>query len=96
MPNDERILETMPTGTLGLVATDSCIGLAQKVDAYLIRAGESTESTSMLNESAFKDYYKNSLTLSNLLHLDSVPARLNGVINQSVRGYDLYHHGRCN
>ncbi len=35
MPNDERILETMPTGTLGLVATDSCIGLAQKVDAYL-------------------------------------------------------------
>ena len=34
MPNDERILETMPTGTLGLVATDSCIGLAQKVDAY--------------------------------------------------------------
>ena len=26
MPNDERILETMPTGTLGLVATDSCIG----------------------------------------------------------------------
>ena len=35
MPNDERILETMPTGTLGLVATDGCIGIEQNVDAYL-------------------------------------------------------------
>ena len=27
MPNDERILETMPTGTLGLVATDIIIAM---------------------------------------------------------------------
>ena len=44
MPNDERILETMPTGTLGLVATESCIGLAEKVDSYL----QSIASMSML------------------------------------------------
>jgi len=63
MPNDERILETMPTGTLGLVATDSCIGLAQKVDAYLQGWREDREEPPA--------------TLSSLLHLDSVPARLN-------------------
>ena len=75
MPNDERILETMPTGTLGLVATDSCIGLAQKVDAYL-QAGESTESTSMLTRVLSRTTTKTAI-LSSLLHLDSVPARLN-------------------
>ena len=35
MPNDERILETMPTGTLGLIPTASCMELGKKVDSYL-------------------------------------------------------------
>ena len=72
MPNDERILETMPTGTLGLVATDSCIGLAQKVDAYLQGWREHRELTRVLSRTTTK-----TATLSNLLHLDSVPAKLN-------------------
>ena len=75
MPNDERILETMPTGTLGLVATDSCIGLAQKVDAYLQGWREHREHqqlTRVLSRTTTK-----TATLSSLLHLDSVPARLN-------------------
>ena len=59
MPNDERILETMPAGTLGLVATDSCIGLAEKVDRYLTQWRETREHEHQ-NEIAFKDYYKNS------------------------------------
>ena len=88
MPNDERILETMPTGTLGLVATDSCIGLAQKVDAYLQGWREHREHQHA-NESAFKDYYKNSYIIK-----PSTPRFGSGeakcVINQSVRGYDLY------
>ena len=25
MPNDEKLLEAMPVGTLGLIPTDSCI-----------------------------------------------------------------------
>ena len=88
MPNDERILETMPTGTLGLVATDSCIGLAQKVDAYLQGWREHREHQHA-NESAFKDYYKNSYIIK-----PSTPRFGSGeakcVINQSVRGSDLY------
>ena len=35
MPNDERILETMPTGTLGLIPTASCMELGKKVDSDL-------------------------------------------------------------
>ena len=30
MPNDERILETMPTGTLGLIPTASCMELGSE------------------------------------------------------------------
>ena len=56
MPTMREFLETMPTGTLGLVATDSCIGLAQKVDAYLQGWREHREHQHA-NESAFKDYY---------------------------------------
>ena len=35
MPNDERILETTPVGSLGLIPTDSCKELGDKVDFYL-------------------------------------------------------------
>ena len=88
MPNDERILETMPTGTLGLVATESCIGLAEKVDSYLQGWREHREHEHA-NEIAFKDYYKNSYIIR-----PSTPRFGSGeakcVINQSVRGYDLY------
>ena len=59
MPNDERILETMPTGTLGIIATDSCIGLAEKVDNYLKGWREHREHEHQ-NDIAFKDYYKDS------------------------------------
>ena len=34
MQNDERILETMPTGTLGLIPTASCMELGKKVNVY--------------------------------------------------------------
>ena len=35
MPNDERILETMPDGALGLIPLKSCEELGAKVDKYL-------------------------------------------------------------
>ncbi len=88
MPNDERILETMPAGTLGLVATDSCIGLAEKVDRYLTQWRETREHEHQ-NEIAFKDYYKNSYIIRPYTpRFGTGEAKC--VINQSVRGYDLY------
>lgn len=88
MPNDEMILETLPTGTLGLVATDSCIGLAEKVDQYLTTWREHRENDHN-DEIAFKDYYKNSYIIRPYTpRFGSGEAKC--VINQSVRGYDLY------
>ena len=84
MPNDERILETMPTGTLGLVATDSCIGLAEKVDYYLKGWREHREHEHH-NDIAFKDYYKDSYIIHPYTpRFGSGEAKC--VINQSVRG----------
>lgn len=88
MPNDERILETLPTGTLGLVATESCIGLAEKVDYYLKGWREQREHEHA-DDIAFNDYSKDSYIIRPYTpRFGSGEAKC--VINQSVRGYDLY------
>ena len=43
MPNDERILETMPDGALGLIPLKSCEELGAKVDQYLVGWREKRE-----------------------------------------------------
>ena len=43
MPNEEKLLEAMPVGTLGLIPTDSCIELGKKVDEYLTTWRENRE-----------------------------------------------------
>lgn len=88
MPNDERILETMPTGTLGLIPTDSCIELGTMVDQYLVKWRENREHQHH-NEIAFKDYNKESYIIRPYTpRFGSGEAKC--VINQSVRGYDVY------
>ena len=88
MPNDERILETMPDGALGLVPLKSCEELGAKVDQYLVGWREKREHAHK-NEAAFKGYHRDSYIIST-----SVPrfgtGEAKGVIKESVRGYDLY------
>ena len=88
MPNDERILETMPDGALGLIPLKSCEELGAKVDQYLVGWREKREHAHK-NEAAFKGYHRDSYIIST-----SVPrfgtGEAKGVIKQSVRGYDLY------
>ena len=88
MPNDERILETMPDGALGLIPLKSCEELGAKVDQYLVGWREKREHAHK-NEAAFKGYHRDSYTIST-----SVPrfgtGEAKGVIKESVRGYDLY------
>ena len=87
MPNDERILETMPDGALGLIPLKSCEELGAKVDQYLVGWREKREHAHK-NEAAFKGYHRDSYIIST-----SVPrfgtGEANGVIKESVRGYDL-------
>ena len=88
MPNDERILETIPTGTLGIIATDSCTELAEKVNNYLTGWRNHREHEHQ-NDIAFKDYYKDSYLIKPYTpRFGTGEAKC--VINQSVRGYDLY------
>ena len=37
MLHDERNLETIPVGALGLVALNSCTEIGEKVDQYLVK-----------------------------------------------------------
>jgi ribose-phosphate pyrophosphokinase len=88
MPNDERILETMPTGTLGLIPTESCFELADKVNYYLSGWREHREHQHK-HDIAFKDYYRESYIIKPYTpRFGTGEAKC--VINQSVRGYDLY------
>ena len=75
MPNDERILETMPTGTLGLIPTASCMELGKKVDSYLSTWREHREHEHH-DDIAFKEYHKESYIMSLIFHV-LVPEKRN-------------------
>ena len=88
MPNDERNLETIPDGVLGLIPLESCKELGNKVDEYLAGWREKRQHQYQ-NNPAFKGYRRDSYIIST-----SVPrfgtGEAKGVIKESVRGYDLY------
>lgn len=85
---EEKNLETIPVGPLGIVAMESCKNLGQKVDNYIVewrknRTGEHTHTI------AFSGYQKDSyLVKAQVPRFGSGEAK--GIINQSVRGDDLY------
>ncbi len=88
MPNDERILETVPRGTLGLIPTASCTQLGRMVNDYLATWREHREHEHQ-DDAAFKDYYRESYIIEPYTpRFGSGEAKC--VINQSVRGYDLF------
>lgn len=88
MPNDERNLETIPDGLLGLIPLDSCRELGLKADRYLVGWRERRQHLHQ-HDAAFKGYRRDSYIIST-----SVPrfgtGEAKGVIMESVRGYDLY------
>ncbi len=88
MPRDERHLETIPVGTLGIIPTASCSKLGEKVNQYLVdwREQRTNDHTTTL---AFAGYKRDSYIV------DAKTPRFGSgegkaVINESVRGYDLY------
>ncbi|MCM1283450.1 MAG: ribose-phosphate pyrophosphokinase [Muribaculaceae bacterium] len=88
MPNDERILETMPCGKLGIIPTASCATLGEKINGYLVGWRKHREHDHQ-KESAFNGYYRESYIIEPYTpRFGTGEAKC--VINQSVRGYDLY------
>jgi len=88
MQRDERNLESIPAGSLGLIALDSCKMLGEKVDKYLVKWRYTREHEHEENI-AFKGYQRDSYRVS-----FSIPrfgtGEAKGAIKESVRGYDLY------
>ena len=88
MQRNEKNYETIPTGTLGLVAMESFKEMGEKVDKYLIKFRTEREHEHE-NDIAFRGYQRDTYLLDT-----SVPrfgtGEAKGTIKASVRGYDLF------
>ena len=83
-----RNLETIPVGSLGIIALKSCKELGERVDKYLVdwRTERENEHSNSL---AFKGYQRDSYLIDTKVpRFGSGEAK--GVILESVRGADLY------
>lgn len=88
MPNDSNLLSTIPVGQLGIIALQSCTTLGERVDAYLSKwrtARNNAEKSTI----AFNGYEKESYLVNSACpRFGSGEAK--GVLQESVRGKDLY------
>lgn len=88
MPQQEKMLETIPVGTLGIIALESSKSLGQKVNDYIVewRDERNNEQTSTI---AFAGYQRDSYLIdAQCPRFGTGEAK--GVIKESVRGSDLY------
>ena len=88
MQRNEKNYETIPTGSLGLIAMESCKEMGKKVDQYLIKFRAEREHKHE-NDIAFRGYARDTYLLET-----STPrfgtGEAKGTIKSSVRGYDLF------
>ncbi|MBR5577373.1 MAG: ribose-phosphate pyrophosphokinase [Lachnospiraceae bacterium] len=85
---EKRNLESIPVGSLGMIPLKSCEELGEKVDYYLVKWRTEREHEHK-NSLAFAGYQRDTYILSaKTPRFGSGEAK--GVINESVRGYDVY------
>lgn len=85
---EKRNLETIPVGSLGIIALEGCKPLCGKVDQYLVKWRTERESEHK-DSLAFSGYQRESYLLdAKVPRFGSGEAK--GVIQESVRGTDLY------
>ena len=85
---EEKIIETIPVGPLGLIPLKICTGLGKKVDDYLVEWRRERESEHK-STIAFSGYQRDSYILeANTPRFGSGEGK--GTIEESVRGDDLY------
>ena len=84
----ERILDNIPVGSLGIIAVDGCEEMGNKVNDYLIK-WRKEETRFQKDNLVFNGYEKpNYLIDAKVPRFGSGEAK--GIINESVRGKDLY------
>lgn len=85
---EKRNLETIPVGTLGIIALEGCRPLVEQIDEYLVKWRTERESEHK-NSLAFSGYQRPSYLLNaKVPRFGSGEAK--GMILESVRGCDLY------
>ncbi len=88
MSVDERNLETLPTGALGLIPLNSCKELGEKVDAYLVKWRDARQHH-YKDPMAFQGYKRDTYVVKTQVpRFGSGEAK--ALIQESVRGYDLF------
>ena len=81
-------VETIPVGPLGIIAMPGCEAMCDKIDKYLVkwRANQASEHQQNI---AFYGYQRDTYKVNvSLPRFGSGEAK--GVVNESVRGFDLY------
>ncbi len=83
-----RNLETIPVGSLGIIALDGCQNIAEQVDRYLVNWRTERENKHK-NSLAFAGYQRDSYLLkAETPRFGTGEGK--GIIRESVRGMDLY------
>ncbi len=83
-----RNLDTIPVGSLGMIALDGCRYLGEKIDYYLVKWRTERE-TEHANNLAFTGYKRDSyLVKADVPRFGSGEGK--AIIQESVRGHDLY------
>ena len=84
----ERVLETIPVGSLGIIPLPSCKELGQKVNDYLVQWRRESALVHK-NTIAFQGYEQDSYLVDAAVpRFGSGEAK--GIVQESVRGRDLY------
>ena len=86
--HEKRHLDTMPTGSLGIIPITGCEEMASEIDYYLTRWRAERESEHK-DSLAYIGYKRPSYIIEcNLPRFGTGEGK--GVLSQSVRGMDLY------
>lgn len=84
----ERNLDSIPVGALGIIALDGCQEMGNRVNDYLVK-WRKEDGEIFANEAVFRGYQKeNYLVNAKVPRFGSGEAK--GIINESIRGKDLY------
>ena len=86
-------VQTIPYGPLGIIALPGCEELAAKIDNYIVK-WRAEQAEDHKNTIAFYGYQRDTYQISkNVIRFGSGEGKV--VINDSIRGYDLYIVADC-
>ena len=85
---NDRILENIPVGALGIIALDGCTEMGNRVNDYLVK-WRKEDGSAYKDDVVFNGYERDTYLIdAKVPRFGSSEAK--GIINESIRGKDLY------